>query len=77
MAGLAAAGAALAAVTAAGWAERTTVTASFTVLAHLHWLWIPAALLLESASMAAFAIMLRRLLAGLASVPMMGAWPSQ
>ena len=63
MAGLAAAGAALAAVTAAGWAERTTVTASFTVLAHLHWLWIPAALLLESASMAAFAIMLRRLLA--------------
>ncbi len=63
MAGLAAAGGALAAVTAAGWAERTTVTASFTVLAHLHWLWIPAALLLESASMAAFAIMLRRLLA--------------
>jgi pimeloyl-ACP methyl ester carboxylesterase len=63
VAGLAAAGAALAAVTAAGWAERTTVTASFTVLAHLHWLWIPAALLLESASMAAFAIMLRRLLA--------------
>ena len=39
------------------------MTASFTVLAHLHWLWIPAALLLESASMAAFAIMLRRLLA--------------
>ena len=62
MAGLAAAGAALAAVTAAGWAERTTVTASFTLLAQLHWLWIPAALLLESASMAAFAIMLRRLL---------------
>jgi pimeloyl-ACP methyl ester carboxylesterase len=63
VAGLAAAGAALAAVTAGGWAERTTVAASFTVLAHLHWLWIPAALLLESASMAAFAIMLRRLLA--------------
>ncbi len=39
------------------------VAASFTVLGHLHWLWIPAALLLESASMAAFAIMLRRLLA--------------
>ena len=39
------------------------MTASFTVLGHLHWLWIPAALLLESASMAAFAIMLRRLLA--------------
>src|SRR5271169_3706958 len=63
VAGLATAGAALAAVTAAGWAERTTVTASFTVLAHLHWLWIPAAVGLESASMAAFAIMLRRLLA--------------
>ena len=63
MAGLAAAGAALAAVTVAGAAERTAVTASFTVLAHLHWLWIPAAVGLESASMAAFAIMLRRLLA--------------
>jgi pimeloyl-ACP methyl ester carboxylesterase len=63
VAGLAAAGAALAAVTAAGLAERTTVQASFTVLAYLHWLWIPAAVGLESASMAAFAIMLRRLLA--------------
>ena len=64
--GMAAAGAALAAVTAlavAGVAERAAVAASFTVLGHLHWLWIPAALLLESASMAAFAIMLRRLLA--------------
>ena len=63
---MAAAGAALAAVTAltvAGVAERTALAASFTVLGHLHWLWIPAALLLESASMAAFAIMLRRLLA--------------
>ncbi len=38
VAGLAAAGAALATVTAGGWAERTTVTASFTVLGHLHWL---------------------------------------
>ena len=63
LAGLAAIGAALAAVTGAGWAERTSVAASFMVLAHLQWLWIPAALLLESASMAAFAIMLRRLLA--------------
>jgi pimeloyl-ACP methyl ester carboxylesterase/uncharacterized membrane protein YbhN (UPF0104 family) len=63
VAGVAAAGAALAAVTAAGVAERTVVAASFTVLAHLHWLWIPAAVGLESASMAAFAIMLRRLLA--------------
>jgi pimeloyl-ACP methyl ester carboxylesterase/uncharacterized membrane protein YbhN (UPF0104 family) len=48
---------------AAGVAGRAAVTASFTVLGHLHWLWIPAAVLLESASMAAFAIMLRRLLA--------------
>jgi pimeloyl-ACP methyl ester carboxylesterase/uncharacterized membrane protein YbhN (UPF0104 family) len=63
LAGLAAAAAALAAVTGAGWAERTAVAASFTVLAQVHWLWVPAALLLEFASMAAFAIMLRRLLA--------------
>jgi pimeloyl-ACP methyl ester carboxylesterase len=63
VAGVAAAGAALAAVTVAGVAERTALTASFTVLAHLHWLWIPAAVGLESVSMAAFAIMLRRLLA--------------
>jgi pimeloyl-ACP methyl ester carboxylesterase len=66
MARMAAAGVALAGVTAlaaAGVAERATVAASFTVLGHLHWLWIPAALLLESASMAAFAIMLRGLLA--------------
>ncbi|HEV2256486.1 MAG TPA: alpha/beta fold hydrolase [Streptosporangiaceae bacterium] len=52
--------AALAAVTVA---ERATVTTSFAVLGHVHSLWIPAAVLLESASMAAFAIMLRRLLA--------------
>ena len=63
---MATASVALAAVTAlavAGVAERSTVAASFTVLGHLHWLWIPAALLLETASMAAFAIMMRRLLA--------------
>jgi uncharacterized membrane protein YbhN (UPF0104 family) len=75
---IAAASVALASVTAlavAGVAERASVADSFTVLGHLHWLWIPAALLLESASMAAFAIMMRRLLAaGGASVgirPMM------
>ena len=55
--------AALAAVGVAVVAGRAAVAASFTVLGHLHWLWIPAAVLLESASMAAFAIMLRRLLA--------------
>ena len=66
MARMAAASVALASVAAlavAGVAERPAVTASFTVLGHLHWLWIPVGLLLESASMAAFAIMLRRLLA--------------
>jgi pimeloyl-ACP methyl ester carboxylesterase/uncharacterized membrane protein YbhN (UPF0104 family) len=63
VAGVAAAGAALAAVTVATVSERTVVAASFTVLAHLRWVWIPVALLLETASMAAFAIMLRKLLA--------------
>ena len=66
MARMATASVALAAVTAlavAGVDQRAAVAASFTVLGHLHWLWIPAALLLEFASMAAFAIMLRRLLA--------------
>ena len=60
---IAAAIAAIAAVAAAGVAGRAAVAASFAVLGHLHWLWIPAAVLLESASMAAFAIMLRWLLA--------------
>jgi putative heme transporter len=54
---------AIAALAAVGFAGRAAVAASFTVLGHLHWLWIPAAVLLESVSMAAFAIMLRRLLA--------------
>jgi 3-oxoadipate enol-lactonase len=69
MACIAAAAVAVAALAAAGVTERATVAASFSVLGHLHWLWIPAAIALESASMAAFAIMLRRLLAtGAASV---------
>ncbi|MFY9928990.1 MAG: hypothetical protein WAK82_13365, partial [Streptosporangiaceae bacterium] len=59
---MAAAGAALA-VVATGVAERTALAASFTVLAHPHWIWIPAAVGLESVSMAAFAVMLCRLLA--------------
>jgi pimeloyl-ACP methyl ester carboxylesterase/uncharacterized membrane protein YbhN (UPF0104 family) len=49
--------------TAAAVRERASITASFAVLGHLHWLWIPAAVVLEAASMAAFAFMLRRLLA--------------
>jgi putative heme transporter len=69
LARVAAAAVAVAALAAAGVTERVPVAASFAVLGHLHWLWIPAAIVLESASMAAFAIMLRRLLAaGAASV---------
>jgi uncharacterized membrane protein YbhN (UPF0104 family)/alpha-beta hydrolase superfamily lysophospholipase len=63
MARFAAAGAGIAALAAAGVAARATVAASLTALGHLHWQWIPAAVLLETASMAAFAIMQRRLLA--------------
>ena len=54
---------ALAALAAAGVTQRAALTESFAVLGHLRWLCIPAAIVLESASMAAFAIMLRRLLA--------------
>jgi uncharacterized membrane protein YbhN (UPF0104 family) len=63
LARIAVAAAAVTALAAAAVAERAAVAASFTVLGHLHWLWIPAAIAAESASMAAFAIMLRRLLA--------------
>ncbi len=61
-------GAGAASLTVAGLAtaavsERAQVAASFEVLGHLQWLWIPVAILLEAASMAAFAFMLRRLLA--------------
>src|SRR4029077_9249975 len=54
---------AVAGFAAAGIAGRGALAASFTVLGPLHWIWIPAAMVLEAASMAAFAIMLRRLLA--------------
>ena len=53
----------MAVLAAVGIAERAALAASLTVLGHLHWIWIPVAVVLESASMAAFAIMLRRLLA--------------
>jgi uncharacterized membrane protein YbhN (UPF0104 family) len=46
-----------------GVTERAALAASLAVLGHLHWIWIPVVIMLESASMAAFAIMLRRLLA--------------
>jgi pimeloyl-ACP methyl ester carboxylesterase len=42
--------------------ERSRVALSFTVLGHLRWSWLPAAVVLESLSMAAFAAMFRRLL---------------
>ena len=47
----------------AGWPSGPRWLHRLRLLAHLHWLWIPAAIVLEAASMAAFAIMLRRLLA--------------
>jgi pimeloyl-ACP methyl ester carboxylesterase/uncharacterized membrane protein YbhN (UPF0104 family) len=53
----------VAALGAAAVIERASITASVAVLGHLHWLWIPAAIAAEAASMAAFAFMLRRLLA--------------
>jgi putative heme transporter len=52
-----------AALAAAAVAERSVVAASFALLGHVSWFWIVAAVVLESASMAAFAIMQRRLLA--------------
>jgi pimeloyl-ACP methyl ester carboxylesterase/uncharacterized membrane protein YbhN (UPF0104 family) len=54
---------AVAALGAAAVIERASISASFAVLGHLHWLWVPAAIAAEAASMAAFAFMLRRLLA--------------
>jgi uncharacterized membrane protein YbhN (UPF0104 family) len=54
---------AVAVLSVAGITERAALAASLTVLGHLHWIWIPVTVVLESASMVAFAIMLRRLLA--------------
>ena len=54
---------AAAALAVAGVTKRAALGASFAVLGHLHWIWVPVLIMLESASMAAFAIMLRRLLA--------------
>ena len=53
---------AVAAVGAAAVIERASITAAFAVLGQLHWLWIPAAITAEAASMGAFAWMMRRLL---------------
>jgi pimeloyl-ACP methyl ester carboxylesterase len=48
----------------AAMAERSRLAASLTVLSRLHWMWVPAGILLEALSMAAFAAMFRRLLSG-------------
>jgi pimeloyl-ACP methyl ester carboxylesterase/uncharacterized membrane protein YbhN (UPF0104 family) len=58
--GIAVAAAAVLAGTAV--TERSRVSASLTVLGHLRWPWLPAALALEALSMGAFAWMFRRLL---------------
>lgn len=42
--------------------ERSRLGASFVVLGHMHWAWLPAAIALEVVSFAAFARMFRRLL---------------
>jgi uncharacterized protein (TIRG00374 family) len=53
--------------------QRTLIGSSLRVLAHLNWVWLPLALELESASIAMFARMQRRLLrAGNARI---GLWP--
>jgi pimeloyl-ACP methyl ester carboxylesterase/uncharacterized membrane protein YbhN (UPF0104 family) len=63
VAGWVAAASALAALVAAGVAERGALAASLARLGHLQWIWIPVLIVGESASMAAFALMSRRLLA--------------
>jgi pimeloyl-ACP methyl ester carboxylesterase len=54
--------AAAAVLAGAAVAERSQVSVSFTVLGHLRWSWLPAAIALEALSFAAFAGMFRRLL---------------
>ena len=63
MAPVAVALAAAAALASVGMTKRSALAASLAVLAHLAWIWIPAAIVLESASMAALSGMQRRLLA--------------
>jgi uncharacterized membrane protein YbhN (UPF0104 family) len=63
VAGATAAAIAVAALAGAGVTRRAEMVASFALLGHLHWIWIPVVIILESASMAAFASMLRLLLA--------------
>jgi uncharacterized protein (TIRG00374 family) len=53
---------AVAVMAGAAAAERSRLAGSLTVLARLHWTWLPVGILLEATSMAAFAAMFRRLL---------------
>ena len=53
---------AVAVMAGAAVAERSRLAGSVTVLAHLRWTWLTVGILLETASMAAFAAMFRRLL---------------
>ena len=53
--------------------QRSLIGSSFRVLAHLNWIWIPLAVELESASIAMFARMQRRLLT--AGNTRIGLWP--
>jgi putative heme transporter len=53
---------AVALMAGAGAAERSRLASSLTVLARLHWTWLPVGILLEAVSMAAFAAMFRLLL---------------
>ena len=53
---------ALAVMAGAAAAERSRLASSLTVLARLHWTWLPVGILLEAISLAAFAAMFRRLL---------------
>jgi putative heme transporter len=53
----------MAALASAGVTKRAALAATIASLAHLDWIWIAAAIVLESASMAALSSMQRRLLA--------------
>src|ERR1700722_19664947 len=55
--------AALAGLAVAGVTERGVLTTSLARLGHLQWIWIPVLIAGEAVSMAAFALMFRRLLA--------------
>src|SRR3984957_13449188 len=55
--------AALAGLAVAGVTERGVLTTSLARLGHLQWIWIPVLIVGEAVSMAAFALMFRRLLA--------------